>query len=61
MGALTQLWLGTAPETEGAGGKYFSAYCRDFSRYADKRVWDEKVQDEVNNWCEKQIEKFEST
>ena len=59
MCALTQLWLATAEEAEGGGGKYYSAYCRDFSRYADPRVWDENTQEVMIEWCDAQIQLFE--
>lgn len=49
-GALNQLYAGLAPETEGAGGKYFIPFARDGSQGVDKRAFDEKVQDDLAAW-----------
>lgn len=58
QGALTQLYAGLAQETEGAGGKYFIPWARDGSKAVDKRVFDEKLQDDLGKWVKEQTKGF---
>lgn len=57
-GALTQLYAGLAPETEGAGGKYFIPFARDGTKAVDPRVHDESLQDDLAKWVAEQTKGF---
>ncbi|KAI5886483.1 NAD(P)-binding protein [Schizophyllum commune H4-8] len=54
MGALTQLYAGTAPEAESLGGKYLQPWAR--LGKAQALAHDEQLAREVWAWCEEQVE-----
>lgn len=53
MGALTQLWAGTMPETVDYNGKYFIPWARVGEPRADTQ--DPKTGQELWDWCEEQV------
>ncbi|KAF5343485.1 hypothetical protein D9758_015640 [Tetrapyrgos nigripes] len=58
MGALTQLWAGTAPEPEGKelSGKYLVPWARLGAPV--RAAEDEKLGKELWEWCEEQVKDF---
>ena len=56
MGALTQLYVGTAPETANAGGKWYTAWCTelDFKGPKNEAIDGPKIWE----WIEEQRKPF---
>ena len=60
-GALSPLYLGCFPETEGKGGRYLVPWGRDIPAFMADRLqgdkWEQPAED-LNSWVEEQVRKW---
>ncbi|KZV86948.1 NAD(P)-binding protein [Exidia glandulosa HHB12029] len=58
LGALTQLYVGTAPETAQANGKYFIPWARPGDAVQNPLANDAQLSEKLWDWLEEQVQPF---